>query len=214
MARLSTLTSTSSSACVSSLPTLSRPQVAVVPQQLTLDPHIPQSDALGMDTASLSIKDDDGSYRVDVPMRSINGGPSARLLVSHSVLPSLTLFAPRQARTVASTRCTAASTCPSSSPTSPTRSRASLVPLPPPLRRPTSTSSRPHRRPSHRHLHPSTASTPRRARRRPSTTSRPTLARARPPGNAQCPPGPARRRPSCTRAPRACASRQHRFRRT
>lgn len=35
-----------------------------------------QNDSLGMDAASLSVKSDQGSSRVDVPMRSINGGPS------------------------------------------------------------------------------------------------------------------------------------------
>lgn len=37
----------------------------------------PQSKDIGMDTASLSVKtDEDDSFRVDVPMRSINGGKS------------------------------------------------------------------------------------------------------------------------------------------
>ncbi|GAA5855693.1 hypothetical protein JCM9279_003304 [Rhodotorula babjevae] len=45
-----------------------------------------RSDALGMDTASISIKDDGGSYRVDVPMRSINGGSHSRV---HTLYRSL-----------------------------------------------------------------------------------------------------------------------------
>ncbi|POY70104.1 hypothetical protein BMF94_6878 [Rhodotorula taiwanensis] len=49
-------------------------------ERLQFEVHLlDRSDSIGMDTASLSIKSEDGqaaSYRVDVPMRSINGGES------------------------------------------------------------------------------------------------------------------------------------------
>lgn len=43
-----------------------------------------QSDSIGMDTASLSIKSDSETFRVDVPMRSINGGEPPSL---HAACP-------------------------------------------------------------------------------------------------------------------------------
>ncbi|BGP39739.1 hypothetical protein JCM10450v2_003708 [Rhodotorula kratochvilovae] len=47
---------------------------------LDFDVHLFERNAsLGMDTASLSVKDDSGAYRVDVPMRSINGGSHSRV---------------------------------------------------------------------------------------------------------------------------------------
>lgn len=83
-----------------------------------------------MDTASLSVKTEEGSYRVDVPMRSINGG------VFHSPLHSvksthLTLTSScSQARTVASDNCISTWASRSSSLTSPTPSRVSPGNLP------------------------------------------------------------------------------------
>ncbi|GAA5883872.1 hypothetical protein JCM3774_003771 [Rhodotorula dairenensis] len=48
-----------------------------------------RSESIGMDTASLSIKSDDESFRVDVPMRSINGGSHGRVrkLYQHLGVP-------------------------------------------------------------------------------------------------------------------------------
>ncbi|GJN89030.1 hypothetical protein Rhopal_002004-T1 [Rhodotorula paludigena] len=47
---------------------------------LRIDVHLlEKNDSLGMDAASLSVKSDQGSSRVDVPMRSINGGSHARV---------------------------------------------------------------------------------------------------------------------------------------
>ncbi|GAA5821758.1 hypothetical protein JCM3770_003164 [Rhodotorula araucariae] len=47
---------------------------------LDFDVHLFERNAsLGMDTASLSVKDVDGTYRVDVPMRSINRGSHSRV---------------------------------------------------------------------------------------------------------------------------------------
>ncbi|BGP24213.1 microfibrillar-associated protein 1 [Rhodotorula toruloides] len=47
---------------------------------LSIEVHLlEKNEDLGMDTASLSVKTEEGSYRVDVPMRSINGGSHGRV---------------------------------------------------------------------------------------------------------------------------------------
>ncbi|GAA5943168.1 uncharacterized protein JCM15063_005223 [Sporobolomyces koalae] len=54
--------------------------LSVVPPQGALSVHVfDKGDELGMDSASISIKDETGSYRVDVPMRSINSGSHRRV---------------------------------------------------------------------------------------------------------------------------------------
>jgi hypothetical protein len=79
-AGLSKLRSTCSIECVHSC--LS-PSAAATPPADNVRSTLLQSDSIGMDTASLSIKSDsDETFRVDVPMRSINGGESALLLLS------------------------------------------------------------------------------------------------------------------------------------
>ncbi|KAJ8294869.1 hypothetical protein OF846_001943 [Rhodotorula toruloides] len=57
---------------------------------LSIEVHLlEKNEDLGMDTASLSVKTEEGSYRVDVPMRSINGGSHSRVrqLYQHLGVP-------------------------------------------------------------------------------------------------------------------------------
>ncbi|BGP31627.1 hypothetical protein JCM10296v2_003399 [Rhodotorula toruloides] len=57
---------------------------------LNIEVHLlEKNEDLGMDTASLSVKTEEGSYRVDVPMRSINGGSHSRVrqLYQHLGVP-------------------------------------------------------------------------------------------------------------------------------
>ncbi|BGP55146.1 hypothetical protein JCM8202v2_002743 [Rhodotorula sphaerocarpa] len=58
-------------------------------QPLEFEVHlVDRSKDIGMDTASLSVKtDEDDSFRVDVPMRSINGGNRVRKLYQHLGVP-------------------------------------------------------------------------------------------------------------------------------
>ncbi|GAA5943588.1 hypothetical protein JCM3775_005816 [Rhodotorula graminis] len=134
-----------------------------------------RSDALGMDTASLSIKDEDGSYRVDVPMRSINGGSHSRV---HTLYRSLNVPLVKSDFTYSFSRLARSS--PSLPSTAPDHllaepSSPSLPPTPPPEYREHASSSRPptplhhQQRPTPRRTGPRAA--PKRAARPRQTTA-------------------------------------------
>ncbi|GAA5909320.1 hypothetical protein JCM8208_005643 [Rhodotorula glutinis] len=130
-----------------------------------------RSDALGMDTASLSIKGSGGSYRVDVPMRSINGGSHSRV---HTLYRSLDVPLVKSDFTYSFSRLARPSPSTSRAPDADlsTPSSPSLPPTPPPEYREHPSSRPPTPLHHHQQTHPLAGpSAPKRVARPRQTTA-------------------------------------------